>query len=427
MAMTDFQLVLRSLRARLFSTVTTALTVALAVSLLLILLSMRNAGQEAFRRGSGNMHLLVSRDASPLVAVLNGIFYANPPRNYLEWSKYEEITTNLPIDWAIPNQQGDSFGGFPVMATTVEFFTKFQPTPTEPWVFAEGRAFAETFEVVLGAAVARETGFGVGSELFLTHGRADAPDGGEAHVHRDYTYTVVGVLAPTGGPHDRAVFSTLESGWIIHAHDRRERELGDGVTTSVDDLIEEDRKITGIYLRVLSRAGRDTSAALQPTFDALRRDPTITVAQPMQQIEQLFVIVGNIDQILLGMAGVVLLSSGIAIMLALYNSMEQRRRQIAVIRVLGCSRERVFGLVVTESAMIGLIGAIGGLIGGHLGAGAVAAIMKARLGIVITPSADLALLLPVVVGAILLAMVAGVIPAIRAYQTPVAKHLRPLG
>lgn len=426
MAMTDFQIVLRSLRARLFSTVTTAITVAVAVALLLVLLSMRNAGREAFERGSGTMHLLVSRDSSPLVAVLNGIFYANPPRNYLEWSKYEEITGKLPIDWAIPNQQGDSFGGFPVMATTIEFFTKFQPAPNEPWKFADGRPFQDTFEIVLGAAVARETGFGVGSGLYLTHGRADAGQE-DAHVHREFSYEVVGVLEPTGGPHDRAVFSTLESGWVIHAHDRRKIELGDDITTGLNDITEEDRKITGIYLRILTRAGSETSAALQPAFYTLRSDPTIVVAQPSQQIQQLFIIVGNIDQILLGMALVVMLSSGIAIMLALYNSMEQRRRQIAVLRVLGCSRPRVFSLVLTESAMIGLFGAVGGLIVGHFGAQLVASVMKARLGIVINPSGDLAILLPVVVGTILLACLAGVVPATLAYRTPVARHLRPLG
>lgn len=428
MAMSDFQLVLRSLRARMFSTVTTIITVAIAVGLMLVLLSMKNAGREAFERGSGTMHLLVSRDSSPLTAILNGVFYANPPRNYIEWSKYQEIVRSQPLEWAIPNQQGDSWGRFPVMATTRDFFDKFQPYPGEPWRFREGRAFEDVFEVVIGAAVARGSNLRVGSTLHLTHGRADADGGGGgAHIHDEYDFTVVGVLEPTGGPHDRALFSTLEAGWIIHAHDRRRLELGDRIITTVDDLIDDDRRITGIYLRVLGRSGRDTSAVLQPTFFALRSDPTIVVAQPAQQIEQLFAIVGNIDRILLGMAAVVMLSSGIAIMLALYNSMEQRRRQIAVLRVLGCSRPRVFGLVLTESAMIGLLGSFTGVAAGLLGAQLVAGEMRARLGIVVTPSIEPAVLLPLVVGTVLLACLAGVIPAIVAYRTAVARHLRPLG
>ena len=107
----------------------------------------------------------------------------------------------------------------------------------------------------------------------------------------------------------------------------------------------------------MTRAGSDATAVLAQVFDQLRRDTSITVAQPAQQINNLFTIVGNIDKIFLGLAGVVMISSGIAVMLALYNSMEQRRRQIAVLRVLGCSRGRIFGLVMTESAMLGLLGA----------------------------------------------------------------------
>jgi putative ABC transport system permease protein len=194
-----------------------------------------------------------------------------------------------------------------------------------------------------------------------------------------------------------------------------------------DDLIPEDRKITGIYLRLMTRPGSDASASLAPVFDQLRRDTTITVAQPAQQITNLFRIVSNIDQIFLGLAGVVMASSGIAVMLALYNSMEQRRRQIAVLRVLGCSRERIFGLVLTESAMLGLIGALLGLVLCLIGAWIVAAIMKQKLGLVIQPSLDVRWTLIVIVATVLLAALAGVIPAATAYRTSVAKSLKPLG
>src|SRR5262249_20833227 len=126
------------------------------------------------------------------------------------------------------------------------------------------------------------------------------------------------------------------------------------------DLIDEDKKITGIYMRVVTPPGSNVSAVLPQVFDRLRKEPGITVASPSQEIRRLFGIVSNIDQILFAMAGVVMISSGIGIMLALYNSMEQRRRQIAVLRVLGCSRPRVFGLVLTESALLGLLGGAAG-------------------------------------------------------------------
>lgn len=423
MAMTDLTIVRRSMTARLFSTVTTIVTVAVAVALMLVLLSMRDSGQKAFSRGSGNMHLLISRDASPLVAVLNGVFYANAPRNYMEWAKVEEIAGSLPFDFAIPSQLGDSYRGLPVMAVAPELFTMFEPVRGRPWSFASGQAFTGPFQVVLGAEAARVTGLGLGSEIYLTHGR-----GGDAHQHRDYAYEVVGILESTGSAHDRALFTDLMSSWVVHAHDRRLAEEGSGIElTTADQVTEEDKKVTGIYARVLTRPGQDASAVLPQVFDMLRRDTSITVASPSNQIERLFQIVGNIDRIFIAMAGVVMISSGIGIMLALYNSMEQRRRQIAVMRVLGCSRGRVFGLVMTESAMIGLMGGVMGALLAVAGAQAVAAAVEARLGLVIEPAIGLDVLLSVIVATVLLASVAGLVPAVVGYRTSVVRHLRPVG
>ena len=137
--MTDWTIITRSLRARLFSTVTTVVTVAVAVGLMLVLLTMRDAGRKAFERGTGNMHLLLSRDASPLVSVLNGVFYAGPPQGFMLWTDYERLTAGKPFEFAVPVQLGDSFQGrYPVLATTPEFFSKFRPAEDAEWELAEG-------------------------------------------------------------------------------------------------------------------------------------------------------------------------------------------------------------------------------------------------------------------------------------------------
>lgn len=468
-SMTDWTIILRSLRARLFSTVTTIVTVAVAVALMLVLLMMRDSGRRAFERGSGNMHLLISADASPLVSILNGIFYANPPRRPIAWAQYNEIAAKFPLDFAIPTQLGDSYRGNPVLATIPEFFTKFQPVPKEPWKLAQGTFFDTEWQVVLGARAAASTGLKLGEKIALTHGsggsreKGGTKDGAPGHVHNEFKYTVVGILEPTGSAHDRALFTNLNSTWIIHAFDRRERaelvtEKGSGTEKekekekdhdhdaahddhdhahddhahdeppmTVADITDEDRKVTGAFIRLITREGSDSPANLPQVFDMLRRDPTITVAQPNQEITRLFEIVGNIDQILVGMAGVVMASSGIAIMLALYNSMEQRRRQIAVLRVLGASQSRIFGLVLTESALVGVLGAILGLVVSLLGVRVVTAIMRERLGLVIEPLLTPEAAMLVIVATVALGVLAGFIPALMAYRTPVAKNLKPVG
>ena len=426
--LTDGQVVLRSMRARPLSTWVTVAMVATGVGLLLVLLGMRSSARTAFDRGSGNVHLLVSSDPSPLVAVLNGIFYANAPSNPISWAKYQQIRGGFPYQWAIPTQQGDSYRGFPTMATTPEFLSKFEPVAGEPWRFAAGRAFEKPFEIVLGAAAAKGSGLRLGQQVFLTHGSGASREGGDdphaGHVHTEYPFTVVGILEPTGSAHDRALVIDLESSWILHAFDRRER-AGIHEKTTAADLTDEDRMVTGILLRLPTRAGSDASAAMQQQFDTLRRDTSIVVAQPAQQIQRLFEIVGNVDGLFLGMAAVVLVSSAVGVMLALYNSMAARSRQIAVLRVLGASQGRVFGLVLTESLLISMAGAAAGVALAVVGGMAASAWLKASIGLVIDPTLDLRGTVIVVGGTVALGALAGILPAWRAYQVPVADSLRP--
>jgi len=423
MAMTDWTIIRRSMSSRRFSTVTTIATVAIAVGLMLTLLAMRDSGRKAFDRGTGNMHLVISADSSPLVSVLNSIFYADAPKNFIGWQKLQELLS-LPSDFAVPTQLGDQYMGMPVVATTPEFFTHFSPDPdfrpgsaAAGWALAKGRFFEAPFEVVAGARAAKETSINIGDTLSVTHGSGEF-----AHVHDEFSYTVVGILEPTGSSHDRAIITDLTSSWIIHAADRRRP---DAPLPTEADLTEADKLVTGIYYRAPTRGGSNVSAFL-PTIGAqLRADQSITVAQPKEEVDALFKIVSNIDQILIAMAGAVMLSSGIAIMLALYNSMEQRKRQIAILRVLGCNRLRIFGLVMTESAIIGIAGGLAGLAIAVIGTQVVAGVLKEELGLVVEPTFDPQIMYIVLVASLALAALAGLIPAAAAYKTPVSKNLKP--
>ncbi len=458
MAITDLTIIRRSLTSRLFSTVTTALTVAVAVGLLLVLLAMQESGRRAFTRGTGNAHLLISRDSSPMASVLNSIFYVNPPAAAISWQEYQALREAYPFAYAIPTALGDSFRGSPVMATERAFFELFEPVVGERFEAAEGRFFEGPFEVVAGSRAAARFGLGVGDVIFFTHGASDADDPGivrradeeehehghEAgedhedehghesgedhedehgrHVHDEYEFEIVGILAPTASPHDQALFVDLTSTWILHAHDRREAEMAGeiGLTTEAD-LEPRDRQITGVYARTLS------DAVLPQVFSELRADPAWTVASPSDQVMRLFRIVSNVNQLLVAIAAVVMVSSGVAILLALYNSMEQRRRQIAVLRVLGASKGRIFSLVLAESAALGLLGAALGTALAFGGLYVVSELMAARLGLPITPVIDSGWILIVAASAILLSMLAGLAPAASAYRTSVVRNLRPLG
>ena len=213
---------------------------------------------------------------------------------------------------------------------------------------------------------------------------------------------------------------------FLHAQDRLELEPEHEIATAAS-LVEDDRKITGILLRVPTREGSNSSASIQSQFDRLRRDPTLTVAMPSEQVRQLFAIVANVDSLFLAIAAAVLLASAVSILLALYHSMGERRRQIALFRTLGCSGGRLVSMVLAESASLGFLGGLVGiamaLVGGSLAAG----IFEARVGLVIEPGIDPRAAVITLGATVALAVLAGIVPAVRAYRTPILENLRPAG
>ena len=244
-------------------------------------------------------------------------------------------------------------------------------------------------------------------------------------MHEEATFEVVGVLEPSGTHHDRILVASIEGSWFLHAIDRWEA-AGRPLPESVDELEAEDRLVTGMLLRTPVRPGRNSSAMLQSAFDRLRRDPSITVASPGTQIDRLFGIVASLDAVFIALGIGILVSGAISVTLVLWNSMELRRRQIAVLRVLGCTRGRVLGLVLTESAMIGVVGAVLGVGFAVAGARFAAEVLASKTGVVILPTIDVDSSILIVAGTVALAGLAGLAPAVRAYRTPVAEHLRPL-
>jgi putative ABC transport system permease protein len=432
MALRGSRVVLGSMWARRFQTVTTTLTVAIAVGLLLTILSMRDATRQTLERGAGNMHLVVSAEPSPLVSVLNSVFHAGTPSRAMSWLQVQQLQRDPRVAYALPIQQGDSFEDYPVTAVEPAFFERFSPDPGyDPergeaegrWRLARGRAIEGRFEVVLGAQVARETGLGVGDGLQLTCGLA-----GAGFVHAGFPYTVVGVLELSGTPHDRVVFSDLASGWIVHAQDKRDREAG-GQADRVGegDLSAADRLVTGVYVRGVVREGRQASSAIAELASELRRNPSLTVASPASEIDALFRIVSRVDRLLIAVAFVVLVSGAVSIMLALYSAGQMRRREIATFRVLGASRGRIVGWVLAEAVLLGAAGSVVGVVMSLVGGWAVSVGLKAQLGLVVEPAVSLAAFGLVGMAAVVLAALAGVVPAVLAYRTPVAAHLRPLG
>ena len=376
--------------------------------------------------------------------------------------------------YAIPLALGDYFGEFRVVGTTPAFFERLRhgPDVDEEFTFSDGRAFKEFstehsfFEAVVGSRVAREMEVGVGDEFFPTHGD---PTG---HGH-DLGFTIVGVMDPTGTPNDRAAFVNLEGFYLMGGHakpieeddpyseEEGDETSGDSEATNQDSeqdngdtaddtddteadgttIAESDKEKlrksggprTRDEFRQLSIPEREVTAILVRTGDmmfgplmenAINELPWSQAAAPIGEINKLMtLIVGPLLTALLIITLITCVVAAVGILVAIYNSMNDRRRDIAVMRALGARRETVTSIILFES---GLIAVIGGVIGWFLAhfaiwcySGRIEDQTGVQVGMFTTSQYEYAIL-PLV---LVLALLAGLLPAMSAYRTDVGSNL----
>ena len=467
------------------SSIQTNLSLALGVGLVAIVLSVYGVITEAFtRNASVGYNLVVGPKGSPLQLTLNSVYYLSQPIENLPYTEYmefysqsdraamverfggdEELATRngryapyVAGGYAIPLALGDYFGEFRVVGTTPDFFEKLRhgPNVDEEFTFAQGRALQEFtpehgyFEAVVGSRVAAEMEVGVGDRFYPTHGD---PTG---HGH-DLGFTIVGVMDPTGTPNDRAAFVNLEGFYLMDGHAKpvEEDESADE-PTSAEESVEEETEEQGDAVesaeaesaenasgssslfarddyRLLSIPEREVTSILvrngnlmfAPAMqNAINELPWSQAAAPIGEINKLMsLIVGPLLTALLIITLITCVVAAVGILVAIYNSMNDRRRDIAVMRALGARRDTVTAIILFESGLIAVIGGVCGWVLAHLAILSYSGQIEAQTGVQVgflTISDFEIWILPLVFG---LALIAGFIPAWTAYQTDVGSNL----
>ena len=476
--MNIFSLVLKNIAQRKFSVVLTAVSVALGVALIAATLDIRRQVEEKFSQTSVGYELIVGAKGSPLQLVLNTVYHLGNPTGNLPYSTYELYRRNPFVSYAIPMGLGDNYKGFRIVCTTTEFFTKFNYVKDKQFELAEGRLFRddELYAAVLGKEVAEKTGLKLGDKFVATHGLQEASgDIGKQHEHNQFT--VVGILKKTGTPSDKAVYASLPTVWAIHEeeahhdketrkeaveriygkpekdtiqvqlsptdhkHDHHDRDKdthakhSDGTThTDGDHHADHEHEhntapTEGDITAILIKA-KAPIFSLQ-LYDKINREPYAQAAFAVNEIKNLFDIVGNVDWAFLFITALVIVVAIIGVMVALYNSLAERRREIAILRSLGAHRSKIFSIIALEAALTSFFGALAGIVLSKLLALVLKEVVLQKTGVEISMSLislvggvpiELALIIIVTfIGAL-----AGIIPAVEAYRTDVAKNLSPI-
>ncbi len=416
----------RSIQQRSLASSLTALSMALGVSLVVAVLVVYSVVYHAFHRGSEGYDLVVgAAKGSPLELVLNAVYYRNKSIEPMPYEYYKKLKDIGGVEVTIPICLGDKGpGDSTVVGTTPDLFEEIKLPDGKSYAFADGRNFkAENFtEAVVGAAVARKTGLKVGDTFRPSH----ASSGGKEHQHEPFT--IVGVLEPTGTPNDRATFVNIEGFY---------RQAGhlEAMMKGVEDPDHEDahhdhhheaaipdslKRVTAVLLRL----DENQLGITRKVAKIINDGSEAQAAVPGDEISKLFEdVIGNIQLVLLLFAVMIVIVAGIGIMVSIYNSMSDRRHEIAVMRALGADRVTIMLVILLESILLSLGGGALGLLLGHGVIAMFSPIITEQIGMGVNLFGFSPMELALIPGLIALASVVGYLPAVAAYRTDVARSL----
>ncbi|MGQ9805465.1 MAG: ABC transporter permease [Chlorobiales bacterium] len=473
--MSIFSLVLSNIAQRKISVFLTALSVALGVALIAATLDIKRQVEEKFSQTSIGYELILGAKGSPLQLVLNTVYQLGNPTGNLPYSTYELYRKSPLVSYAIPMGLGDNYRGFRIVCTTTEFFTKFNYAKDKRYELAEGRLFNddELYAAVIGKDVAEKTGLKLGDKFVATHGLQESGDGvGKVHEHEKFS--VVGILTKSGTPADKAIYASLPTVWAIHEeeddHDDNEAPRKEAVERiygkpekdtiqlqlSAEDHSDHEKHThsdgtphtdgdkhadhdhhhdahavptEGDVTAILLKA-KAPIFSLQ-LYEKINREPYAQAAFAVNEIKNLFDIVGNVDWAFLFITALVVVVALIGVMVALYNSLAERRRDIAILRSLGASRSKIFSIIALEAMLTSFFGALFGVVMSKVLSLVLKGFVLEKTGIEISMSlwsvvggvpVEVALLIVVT----LIGGLAGILPAVEAYRTDVAKNLSPV-
>lgn len=410
------RMALKSLRNRGGSVALTVISIAVAVFLLLGVEKLRTETRESFLNTLSGTDLIVGPRSGSVQLLLYSVFRIGNPSNNLSWESYRQISRHPYVGWSIPLSLGDSHRGFRVLGTNEAYFQHLRYGPGDRLVAADGLLSLAQFEAVLGDSVARDLGYQIGETLIVAHGTGE----GSFSEHDDLPFRIIGILEPTGTPVDRTVHVSLQGmeaihlGWESGAH----RSPGGGATEPAEPA-PEPSEISAFLLGVKQPT---QTLQIQRAINEYPREP-LTAILPGIALQELWGLVGVAERALLAVSALVVLTGLIGMMTVILSGLNERRREMAILRSVGARPRHIFLLLMAESTLLGTFGAVSGVLLLNVAMLAGAPYLRAASGLHIAAGAPGSAELLVISAVMVTSMLLGLIPAWRAYQNSLADGL----
>jgi putative ABC transport system permease protein len=347
------RLALRSLIARRLTVGLTIFSVALSVALFLGVEKVRTGAKASFGDTISNTDLVFGARSGSVQLLLYSVFRIGNAKNNVSWKSYLDIASRPEVDWIVPISLGDRHRQFRVMGTTAEYFERYKYRSGRALEFAEGRAFDDLFDAVVGADVAATLGYSVDDPLVVAHGLASFAN------HDNQPFRIAGILAKTGTPVDRTVIVSLEAIEAIHVDWQGGAQVP-GQVTPPDEIRAMELKPSAITAAMIGVKSRLQIFGLQRSINQYPEEPLLAVL-PGVALQELWRTVGIAETALVGVSGMVVATALLGMAAMIFSGLNERRREMAILRAVGARPMTIMGLLMLEAVLMATIAALLGI------------------------------------------------------------------
>jgi putative ABC transport system permease protein len=413
------RLALASLNNRRFTALLTVFAIALSVCLLLAVERVRTEARASFASTISGTDLIVGARSGSVNLLLYSVFRIGNATNNIRWESFEHFAEHPRVSWAIPISLGDSHRGYRVMGTSSAYFDHYRYGRKQPLQLAQGRPFADDpFEVVLGAEVAEALKYTLDDQLVLAHGVATV----SLVKHDDKPFRVVGILKRTGTPLDRTLHINLAGMEALHIDWQNGMPARGAARVDAEQARQLDLQPKQITAFMLGLNSKIATFTLQREINGYRGEPLLAIL-PGVALQELWSLMGTAEQALFVVSLFVVLTGLIGMLTAILTSLNERRREMAILRSVGARPWHIAGLLVVEAFSLALAGALFGLLLLYVAIAVAQGPLQSHYGLYLPLALPSAYEWSLLAGILLAGLLMGCVPAWRAYRQSLADGL----
>ncbi|WP_172297255.1 ABC transporter permease [Pseudoruegeria sp. HB172150] len=398
----------QSLLSRRLTVGLTVFAVALSVALFLGVEKVRTGAKDSFADTISDTDLIIGARSGGVQLLLYSVFRVGNATNNVTWESYQDIAAQPEIDWIVPISLGDSHRGFRVMGTSTEFFDRYKYRGGRNLTLVQGEHFEDLFDAAVGAEVAEQLGYEIGQEIIVAHGLASFTE------HDDKPFRVAGILARTGTPVDRTVFVSLEAIEAIHIDWKNGARIP-GQTVSADEVRGMELTPGAVTAAMIGVKSRLQIFGLQRWINEYPEEPLLAII-PGVALQELWDIIGVAERALIGVSAMVVATALLGMAAMIFSGLNERRREMAILRAVGARPWIIIALLTTEAALMALAGVLIGMALLYSGMGIARPYIDSAFGIYLPPEPPTLRELTVMAVVVVAGGLISLAPAWRAYR-----------